>query len=243
MSLAVSTLPARHILVVDDDDSLREEVAAYLGDHGFCVHTVGSGPAMEEVLLAQPIDLVILDVMLPGEDGLSICRRLADRGGPAIVMVSAMADEVDRVLGLEMGADDYLSKPCSPRELLARVRAVMRRLDEMRRGAPRSGKLYRFLGFVADAQRRQVQAPNGATILLTAGEFSLLSVFLERPQRILSREELLELARGGHTEVFDRAVDVQISRLRRKLHACVDGEVIRTFRGAGYMFDAKVTRS
>jgi two-component system OmpR family response regulator len=243
MSLAASPLPVRHILVVDDDAPLRDEVAAYLGDHGFCVHTVGSGPAMEEVLRDQPIDLMILDVRLPGEDGLSICRRLADRGGPAIVMMSAMADEVDRVLGLEMGADDYLSKPCSPRELLARVRAVMRRFDEVRYSSPRSGKLYKFLGFVADGLRRQVQAPNGATILLTAGEFSLLTVFLEQPQRILSREELLELARGGHTEVFDRAVDVQISRLRRKLHACVEGEIIRTFRGAGYMFDAKVTRA
>jgi two-component system OmpR family response regulator len=242
MSLAASTMPVRNILVVDDDTALREQVVAYLADHGYRTHAAGSGPAMEEVLAAEPVDLVILDVMLPGEDGLSICRRLADRGGPAIVMMSAMGEEVDRVLGLELGADDYLPKPCSPRELLARVRAVMRRLDEVRSGAPRRGKLYHFLGFVVDAQRRQVRAPSGATILLTAGEFSLLNAFLDNPQRILSREELLELARGGDTDVFDRAVDVQISRLRRKLHASVEGEIIRTFRGAGYMFDAKVTR-
>jgi two-component system OmpR family response regulator len=241
-SLATAAQPVRHILVVDDDTALREQVVAYLGEHGYQTHAAGSGPAMEEILAAEPVDLVILDVMLPGEDGLSICRRLADRGGAAIIMMSAMADEVDRVLGLELGADDYLPKSCSPRELLARVRAVMRRVEEVRSGGARKGKLYHFLGFVVDAPRRQVRAPSGATILLTAGEFSLLNAFLDQPQRILSREELLELARGGDTDVFDRAVDVQISRLRRKLHACVEGEIIRTFRGAGYMFDAKVTR-
>ena len=242
MSLAASAPPARHILVVDDDTALREQVVDYLADHGYRTHAAGSGAAMEEVLAAEPIDLVILDVMLPGEDGLSICRRLSDRGGPAIVMMSAMGEEVDRVLGLELGADDYLPKPCSPRELLARVRAVMRRVDDVRNGGPRRGKLYHFLGFTVDAQRRQLRAPSGASILLTAGEFSLLNVFLDQPQRILSREELLEQARGGDTDVFDRAVDVQISRLRRKLHACIEGEIIRTFRGAGYMFDAKVSR-
>jgi two-component system OmpR family response regulator len=242
MSLAGSEPPVRNILVVDDDTALREQVVRYLSDHGFRTHAAGAAPAMEEVLAAGPIDLVILDVMLPGEDGLSICRRLADRGGPAIVMMSAMAEEVDRVLGLELGADDYLPKPCSPRELLARVRAVMRRLDETRSGGARRSRQHHFLGFVVDGQRRQVRAPSGATIMLTAGEFSLLGAFLEQPQRILSREELLELARGGGADVFDRAVDVQISRLRRKLHACVEGEIIRTFRGAGYMFDAKVTR-
>src|SRR6201996_5193354 len=237
-----SVLPARHILVVDDDTQLREEMTGYLQEHGYEMHAAGDAASMERVLASEPIDLIILDVMLPGEDGLSICRRLTDDGGPAIVMVSAMGEEVDRVLGLELGADDYLPKPCSPRELLARVRAVIRRLDEVRNGAPRKGKLYHFLGFVVDAQRRQVRAPSGATILLTAGEFSLLNAFLDNPQRILSREELLELARGGDTDVFDRAGDVQISRLLRKLHASVEGEIIRTFRGAGYMFDAKVTR-
>jgi two-component system OmpR family response regulator len=198
---------------------------------------------MEDVLAAEPIDLIILDVMLPGEDGLSICRRLADEGGPAIVMVSAMGEEVDRVLGLELGADDYLPKPCSPRELLARVRAVFRRLDEVRGGAPRKGRTYQFMGFIVDTLRRQLRAPNGTTILLTAGEFSLLSAFLENPQRILSRDQLLEHARGVQIDVFDRAVDVQISRLRRKLHACVDVEIIKTYRGAGYLFDAKVSRA
>jgi two-component system OmpR family response regulator len=242
MNTAPSVLPARHILVVDDDSQLREQVVGYLHEHGYQLHGAGDAAAMELVLAAEPIDLVILDVMLPGEDGLSICRRLTESGGPAIVMVSAMGEEVDRILGLELGADDYLPKPCSPRELLARVRAVFRRLDEVRGGAPKKGKTYQFQGFVVDTVRRQLRAPNGTTILLTAGEFSLLSVFLENPQRILSRDQLLEQARGSQTDVFDRAVDVQISRLRRKLHASTEGEIIRTYRGAGYLFDAKVSR-
>ena len=240
---AHSAEPLRRILVVDDDTALREQVAAYLADHGYEVQEVGSGPAMDLVLAAGEVDLVVLDVMLPGEDGLSICRRLSESGGPAIVMMSAMGEEVDRVLGLELGADDYLPKPCSPRELLARVRAVMRRLEEARAGAPRRARLYQFLGFEVDAARRQVRAPNGALLLLTAGEFALLNVFLDHPQRVLSREQLLELARGAETQVFDRAVDVQISRLRRKLNACTHEEVIRTLRGAGYMMDVKVTRA
>jgi len=237
-----SVLPGRHILVVEDDKELREQVSAYLAEHGFHVHAVADAPAMDRALAQAPIDLVVLDLMLPGEDGLSICRRLSADGGPAIIMVSAMGEEIDRVLGLELGADDYLPKPCSPRELLARVRAVFRRLEEVRGGAPRKGKSYQFQGFVVDALRRQLRAPSGATILLTSGEFSLLSAFLDHPQRILSRDQLLDIARGQEADVFDRAVDVQISRLRRKLHACSDGEIIKTVRGAGYMFDVAVTR-
>ena len=237
-----SVLPARHILVVEDDTQLREQVTAYLADHGFQVHGAADARAMDRMLAQAPIDLVVLDLMLPGEDGLSICRRLSADGGPAIILVSAICEEIDRVLGLEMGADDYLPKPCSPRELLARVRAVFRRLEEVRGGAPRKGKAYQFQGFVVDALRRQLRAPNGATILLTSGEFSLLSAFLDHPQRILSRDQLLEIARGNDADVFDRAVDVQISRLRRKLHACSDTEIIKTVRGAGYMFDVAVTR-
>ena len=237
-----SVLPGRHVLVVDDDTQLREQVAAYLADHGFQVHAAADAREMDLALASAPIDLVVLDLMLPGEDGLSICRRLSAAGGPAIIMVSAMGEEIDRVLGLELGADDYLAKPCSPRELLARVRAVFRRLEEVRGGAPRKGKAYQFQGFVVDALRRQLKSPGGATILLTSGEYSLLAAFLDHPQRILSRDQLIEIARGQDADVFDRAVDVQISRLRRKLHACSDGEIIKTVRGAGYMFDVAVTR-
>lgn len=242
MTLAPSGLPARHILVVDDDTQLREQVVAYLAEHGFATHAAADAREMDRALNAAPIDLVVLDLMLPGEDGLSICRRLSAEGGPAIIMVSAMGEEIDRVLGLELGADDYLAKPCSPRELLARVRAVFRRLEEVRGGAPKRGRGYQFQGFMVDALRRQLRAPNGTTLLLTSGEFSLLSAFLDNPQRILTRDQLLEIARGQEADVFDRAVDVQISRLRRKLHACSDGEIIKTVRGAGYMFDVAVTR-
>ena len=240
---AAPVLSSRHILVVDDDVELRAEVCNYLTEHGFVVHGAADGRQMETALAAAPIDLVILDLMLPGEDGLSICRRLSGGGGPAIIMLSAMGEEVDRILGLELGADDYLPKSTSPRELMARVKAVLRRQDEARGGAPRKGAAYHFLGFVLDCVRRQLRAPNGASILLTAGEFSLLRAFLEHPQRILSRDQLLTLARGEEAEVFDRAIDVQISRLRRKLHAFAEDEIIRTHRGAGYLFDAPVSRT
>jgi two-component system OmpR family response regulator len=242
MTTAASALPSRHILVVDDDTDLRGQIVDYLSEHGYQVHAAADARAMDQILSSAPIDLVVLDVMLPGEDGLSICRRLSAEGGPAIIMVSALGEEIDRVLGLELGADDYLPKPCSPRELLARVRAVFRRLEEVRGGAPKSGKAYRFQGFTVDALRRQLRAPSGATILLTSGEYALLSAFLDHPQRVLSRDQLLEFARGEEADVFDRAVDVQISRLRRKLHTSSDGEIIKTIRGAGYMFDVAVSR-
>ncbi|MDO8800717.1 response regulator [Phenylobacterium sp.] len=243
MTPAANAFAAPQILVVDDDVALRGAIADYLSQHGYEVIQAGDATAMERALAVASIDLIVLDLMLPGEDGLSICRRIADGGGPAIIMLSAMGEEIDRILGLELGADDYLAKPCSPRELLARVRAVLRRREEVRTPGPVKGKACHFLGFTLDQVRRQLRAPNGVSILLTAGEFSLLSVFLDHPQRILSRDELIERARGGEADVFDRAIDVQISRLRRKLHDCAPDEVIKTYRGAGYLFDAKVTRS
>ena len=157
-------------------------------------------------------------------------------------MLSAMDEEVDRVLGLELGADDYLAKSSSPRELMARAKAVLRRWQD---DGGRSGRrsTFSFRGFVLDTVRRQLKAPDGTSMLLTAGELSLLRVFLEHPRRILGRDQLLELARGGEAEVYDRAIDVQISRLRRKLASPEAGEIIRTYRGAGYLLDAQVTRS
>ena len=232
--------PAR-ILVVDDDPGIREVLTDYLAQHGYETEGAASAAEMDRAIAACEPDLIVLDLMMPGEDGLSVCRRLAGKG-PPLVMLSAMGEDTDRIIGLELGADDYLAKPCSPRELLARVRAVFRRLEEARGGAPKRGKGYQFQGFVVDVLRRQLRAPNGTTILLTSGEFSLLSAFLDHPQRILSRDQLLDIARGNESDVFDRAVDVQISRLRRKLHACSQGEIIKTVRGAGYMFDVAVTR-
>ena len=242
MHPVLSMAVPRHILVVDDDAELREQISHYLTEHGFEVHGAENGRAMEEVLASEPIDLIVLDLMLPGEDGLSICRRLSGAGGPAIIMLSAMGEEIDRVLGLELGADDYLPKSSSPRELVARVRAVLRRQDEVRGGSPRKGTAYHFMGFTLDSVRRRLRAPNGVTVLLTGGEYALLQVLLEHPQRILSRDQLLDMTRGADAEVFDRAIDVQISRLRRKLDDPA-AQVIKTCRGAGYLLDCPVTRS
>jgi len=241
MNVAIAAAPEPHILVVDDDAGLRQHIRAYLAEHSLKVEVAQNAAEMEHILAAKPIEVVVLDVMMPGEDGLSICRRLAARNGPPVIMLSAMGDEVDRIVGLELGADDYLSKPCNPRELLARIRAVIRRREEG--GGRLSADLgYSFAGFQLDMSRRQLKAPNGVLVLLTAGEFALLLAFLSHPNRVLSRDELLERARGGEADVFDRAIDVQISRLRRKLHACTEQELILTYRGSGYMFDADVRR-
>jgi two-component system OmpR family response regulator len=231
------------ILIVDDDSGLREHTAAYLAEHGYEVRTAADGAEMQKVLDQADVQLVVLDVMLPGEDGLSICRKLREAGGPPVIMVSALGDDIDRILGLELGADDYVPKPCNPRELLARVRAVLRRRDGQGEERAGLGRTYEFAGYRLDVVRRQLRAPNGVVVLLTAGEFSLLCAFLERPRRILSRDQLLDLARGGEAEVFDRAIDVQISRLRRKLVASSGEALIRTLRGAGYMLDQRVVRA
>jgi two-component system OmpR family response regulator len=230
------------ILVVDDDLDLRTQVAGYLSQHGYAVKTAASAPEMDRVLAAGTINLILLDIMLPGEDGLSICRRVADASGPPVIMLSAMGEEIDRILGLELGADDYLPKPCNPRELLARVRAVLRRREDGRGEPARRGRIYQFLGFTLDSARRSLKSPQDVGILLTGGEFALLCAFLDHPQRVLTRNQLIELARGDAAEVYDRAVDVQISRLRRKIHSCCAEEVIRTYRGSGYMLDARVAR-
>jgi two-component system OmpR family response regulator len=180
---------------------------------------------------------------MPGENGLQICRRLASEGGPPIIMISGLADETDRVLGLEFGADDYLVKPFSPRELLARVRAVLRRRAQSTSDlGPTRARTYRFEGLVADTVRHRLQAPDGSAIPLTAGEFALLSTFLQSPQRVLSRDQLKDLADQTPAAVPHRAVDVQVSRLRRKLQTFVGLDIIKTYRGVGYLFDAQVDR-
>ncbi|MEI9965618.1 MAG: response regulator [Caulobacteraceae bacterium] len=234
MNSEAKALPAPQILVVDDDADLSRHVADYLGVNGYVVHTAANATDMERVMGEQSIELVVLDVMLPGESGLDICRRLADGRGPAVIILSAMGDEVDRIVGLELGADDYLAKPSNPRELLARVRAVLRRREAAPSGK-KTERVHEFLGFRLDVARRQLKAPSGVVVLLTPGEFSLLTAFLDHPGRILSRDTLVELVRGYDADVFDRAIDVQISRLRRKLHAHSDVELIRTVRGAGYI--------
>jgi two-component system OmpR family response regulator len=231
------------VLIVDDDESLRREVADYLAANGFEVATAANAREMDAALAEQAFDLIVLDVMMPGEGGLSVCRRLTDAGGPAVIMMSAMGDEIDRILGLELGADDYLPKPCNPRELLARMRAVLRR----REGSPQGqrggdGMEFEFMGYSLDLLKRRLRAPSGVLVLLTSGELSLLTAFLEHPGRVLTRDQLVDFARGSDADIFDRAIDVQISRLRRKLSECEGQDLIRTFRGAGYMFNATVVR-
>ncbi|HEX4182925.1 MAG TPA: response regulator [Caulobacteraceae bacterium] len=242
MNLALDSRPVPRVLVVDDDSGLLEQIAAYLSEQGFLVTSAKNAREMDAALAKHTIDAIVLDVMMPGEDGLAICQRLQATGGPAIIMLSAMGEDVDRIVGLELGADDYLAKPCAPRELLARIRSVLRRRQpsETETGQPKVG--YGFYGFRLDLWRHQLEAPNGVVILLTPGEFSLLQAFLERPNRILSRDQLLDRARGSETHIFDRAIDVQVSRLRRKLNSGCDRDLIRTYRGAGYLFAASVAR-
>jgi len=234
--------PVPHVLIVDDDADLRREMANYLVEHGFIVDVAKDAQAMDQAMRTRSVDVLVLDVMMPGEDGLSVCQRMVRADGPAVIMLSAMGEDVDRIVGLELGADDYLPKPCNPRELLARVRAVLRRREDTPPGRAGAGMSIAFAGFRLDVARRQLRGPNDVLILLTGGEFSLLSAFLASPHRVLSRDQLLDMARGDNAEVFDRAIDVQVSRLRRKLHGHADREIIRTFRGVGYMFDATVTR-
>jgi two-component system OmpR family response regulator len=230
------------ILIVDDDESLRREVADYLSANSFEVRTAAHAREMDAILAEQSFDLVVLDVMMPGEGGLSICRRLSDEGGPAIIIMSAMGEEIDRILGLELGADDYVPKPCNPRELLARMRAVLRRREGGQGRRSQDGVEFEFLGYSLDLLKRRLRAPSGVLVLLTSGELSLLTAFLEHPGRVLTRDQLVDFARGSDADIFDRAIDVQISRLRRKLNECDGQDLIRTFRGAGYMFNASVVR-
>lgn len=230
------------ILVVDDDPDLRKLITDFLAGHGYRVLAVDNAAEMRRVIDEQHPDLVILDVMMPGEDGLSAARRLANERGPGVIMLSALGSDTDRIIGLEVGADDYLAKPCNPRELLARVRALLRRRRTSESSASEAGRIYEFAGWRLDVVRRDLRDPTGIYINLSDGEFALLRSFVEHPQRVLTRDQLLDWARGGNDEVFDRAIDSQISRLRRKLNDRAHEELIRTVRNEGYMLLPKVTR-
>jgi two-component system, OmpR family, response regulator len=229
------------LLVVDDDDDIRMLLANSLGSRGYRVETASNTRDMDQILARTPVDLVILDVMLPGEDGLSACRRIARADGPEVVLLSALGEEQDRILGLEVGAGHYLPKPCSPREILATVRAALRR-----RGATATvesgGEVYTFEGWRIDLGSHELFDPEGVLVGLTDGEFAVLRVFIERPRRVLTREALLAAARGPDSDAYDRAIDVQVSRLRRKLRSGGD-EIIRTVRNEGYLFVPKVVRA
>jgi two-component system, OmpR family, response regulator len=208
-----------HILIVDDHREVRELVSRALGKEGFRVSTVGDGRGMHKALADSRIDLILLDLMLPGEDGLSLCRGLRAQSDIPIIMLTAKGDEVDRVIGLEMGADDYLPKPFGSRELIARIRAVLRRgaREPAARGDAAQPKRYRFDRWTLDTGARELLREDGVSIALSTGEFDLLLALVERPQRVLSREQLLDLARGRSAHLFDRSIDTQISRLRKKI--------------------------
>jgi len=228
------------VLIVDDDGDIREGLVQVFERAGFAATAARDVAAMERALDEKGADLIVLDLMMPGEDGLSACRRLAGKG-PPIIMLSALGDDADRIVGLEIGADDYMAKPCNPRELVARARAVLRRARDRDAGAS-SAETLRFAGFRLDLARRELIDPDNVVIPLSTGEFRLLRAFVERPQRVLTREQLLDLAFSNDAEVFDRAVDVQVSRLRRKLERRGEPELIRTVRGEGYLFAAKLGR-
>lgn len=232
-----------HILVVDDDPQIRLLVARFLQRHGYQVTGAPDGRVMMEVLAHTVIDLIVLDLMLPGRDGVELCREVRASSQVPIVMLTARSEEQDRILGLEGGADDYVTKPFSPRELLARVRAVLRRARAARgSGQARPSEFVSFDGWRMDLRRRELQSPSGTLVDLSTGEFDLLVAFVEHANRVLSREALLQYAKARTSDdPFDRTIDVQISRLRRKLDAdAAGGQLIKTIRGAGYIFTSSV---
>jgi len=233
-----------HILLVDDDREIRDLVSRLLERHGFAVLTAKDAREMATTLSRAKPDLLILDVMLPGKDGLQICREVREESHVPILMLTAMGEEADRVVGLEMGADDYLAKPFSPRELLARVRALLRRVDYMKASATpqrNASRVMKFAGWKLDLGRRRLESPDGLLVNLTSGEFEMLVAFVEHPQRVLSRDQLLDLTRGRDSSPFDRSIDVQVSRLRRKIEPDPKlPSMIVTVRGDGYEFTQAV---
>jgi DNA-binding response OmpR family regulator len=238
-----ATTTTAHVLAVDDDPSVRQMIADYLSDNEVRVTTLASGREIAEVMARETIDLLVLDLRLPGEDGMQIARKLREESDLPIIMLTGRKDEADRVMGLELGADDYLTKPFSPRELLARIRALLRRSRAHETVADGLAKIraYRFEGWELSVRVRRLTTPQGETVALTNSEFNLLVAFLAAPQRVLSRDQLLDLSRLHNDEVYDRSIDVQVGRLRKKLEPdATRAHLIRTERGAGYVFTALV---
>lgn len=239
------TIPAmsdKTILLVEDDAEIRDLLSAFLRREGFAVETAGEARAMDAILARLRPDAMVLDIMLPGEDGLSICRRIAPRGDIPIIMLTAKGDDIDRIVGLELGADDYLPKPFNPRELLARIRAVLRRGGRVAATAGSPRRRLRVASLTVDLDGRLVEDAAGRRVALTSAEFDLLACFVEHPRRVLSRDQLLDWTRGRGADPFDRTIDVGISRLRRKLEAAdatVPG-LINTVRNGGYIFSGDI---
>lgn len=235
-----------HILIVDDDAETRRLLQAYLEKQGYRVTTAADGKALRKLLEAavRP-DLIVLDLMLPGADGLEICRELRARSNLPVIMLTARGEETDRIVGLEMGADDYLAKPANPRELLARIKSVLRRARSLPENLePEAVRSLRFAGWALDVATRNLTAPDGVVVPLSGTEFKLLRVFLAHPDRVLSRDQLIELMISREAGPFDRAIDVQVSRLRQRLREDArEPRIIKTVRGEGYVLAAKVEAS
>ena len=236
---------APHILVVDDDPALSERLSDYLSENAFQVTAVATGAEMNAVLESSVIDLVMLDLRLGGEDGMKLARGLRDTSEVPLIIVTGKQDEADRVMGLEIAADDYVTKPFSNREMVARIRAVLRRYHARADAAPQTRstkrRAYRFAGWELNLLARRLTSPEGQRVELSNGEFNLLLALCEQPQRVLSRDQLLEMSRLHGAEVYDRSIDVQILRLRRKIEIDASSpKMIRTERGAGYVFEPQV---
>ena len=228
----------KKLLIVDDDPGLRELLHDYLISQGYEVAAVADGVAMEQALQLSTFQLVILDLMLPGEDGLSLARKLRARSNLPIIMLSARGDDVDRIIGLEVGADDYLAKPFNPRELLARIRAVLRRNDEpqLKVESQEVGIMHRFGNFQLNVNARSL-IKEGVEVVLTTGEFNLLRIFVEHPNRVLNRDQLMDMMKGYERSPFDRSIDVRVTRLRRKIEIDPAApQYVRTVWGEGYLF-------
>ena len=231
------------ILVVEDDPDIRALLVEFLSREGYIVEAVEGVAAADSVLRRHWPDLIILDIMMPGEDGLSFCRRLRASHQVPILMLTAKGEEIDRILGLEMGADDYVSKPFNPRELLARIRAVLRRTNGNANDGSEERRRKTFAGLTVDPEGRTIVTDDGTVVALTTSEFDLLVCFLQRPRRVLSRDQLLDWTRGRNADPFDRTVDVTISRLRTKLAQCLPAgtQLIATVRNVGYLFNSVVS--
>ena len=231
-----------HLLVVDDHREIRESLAAYLSKHGYRVDVAENAAVARKLLNIAAIDLLVLDIMMPGEDGLSLCRYIRESTDIPVILLTAMAEDTDRVIGLEMGADDYVVKPFNPRELLARIKTVLRRthaLPPQRR--PQASGLISFEHWTLDSGRRELMGEDGVAVPLSSAEFSLLSAFIKHPRIVLSRDQLLDLTQGRDAGVFDRSIDNQISRLRKKIE--IDPKqpvIIKTHWGGGYSFEAEI---
>ena len=234
-----------HILIVDDHRDIRDAVTRYLEKNGMRASSARDAVEMDAMLAVGRYDLIVLDVMMPGEDGLSVCRRLSAEGKAPILMLTALGDETDRIVGLEIGADDYLPKPFNPRELLARIKAIMRRSERLEPSAGAlSGRRMAFAGWIVDTDRRLLLTAANKEVPLTSAEFKLLTVFLERPRLVLSREQLLDLTAGRAAQIFDRTIDNQVSRLRRKIERDpARPEIITTVRGGGYCLASDVSEA